>query len=46
MDENLACLTQKAEEPKCNKGNCTPHTHTHTHTFTQACTHTVNEIEH
>ena len=29
--ENLAWLTQKTEEPKCNKGNFTlptPHTHT------------------
>ena len=24
MDENLAWLTQKTEEPKCNKGNFTP----------------------
>ena len=28
LDENLACLTQKTEEPKCNKENFTfpPHT--------------------
>ena len=35
LDENLAWLTQKTEEPKCNEGNFTPppppppHTHTH-----------------
>ena len=28
LDENLAWLTQKSEEPKCNKGNSTPHLHT------------------
>ena len=29
LDENLAPLTQKTEEPKCNKGNITfsPQTH-------------------
>ena len=32
-------LTQKTEEPKCNKGNFTPPTHTHTHTHT----HTYKE---
>ena len=30
LDENLAWLTPKTEEPKFNKGNFTPHTHTHT----------------
>ena len=34
MDEDLAWLTKKAEEPKCNEGHFTPlppqHTHTHT----------------
>ena len=25
LDENLAWLTQKTEEPKCNKGNLTFH---------------------
>ena len=50
LDENLAWLTQKTEESKCNKPNFTPppplpppppppHTHTHTHTDT------VNAIE-
>ena len=35
LDENLAWLTQKTEEPKCNKGNFTPlPTHTHTDTDT------------
>ena len=30
LDENLAWLTQKTEEPKCNEGNFTPPpTHTH-----------------
>ena len=24
LDENLAWVTQKTEEPKCNKGNFTP----------------------
>ena len=24
LDENLAWLTQKTEEPKCNEGNFTP----------------------
>ena len=27
LDENLAWLTQKTEEPKCNKGNFTPSQH-------------------
>ena len=28
---NLAWLTQKTEESKCNKGNFTPPPHTHAH---------------
>ena len=31
LDENLAWLTQKTEEPKCNKGNFTPFSPLHTH---------------
>ena len=34
LDENLAWLTQKAEESKCVQGHFT-HTHTHTHTQMQ-----------
>ena len=35
LNENLAWLTQKNEDPKSNKGNVTPHPpHTHTHTHT------------
>ena len=50
MDENPACLTQKTDEPKCNKGTFThTHKHTHTHTHARAHTHThthrVNAIE-
>ena len=39
FNENIAWVTQKTEEPKCNKENFTPHTYTHTHT------HIVNAIE-
>ena len=39
LDEDLAWLTEKTEDPKSNKGNITfhapTHTHTHTHTHTQ-----------
>ena len=50
--KNLACLTQKTVEPKCNTGNLTftahththhTHTHTHTHTYTHTHTHTENK---
>ena len=37
LDENLAWLTQKTEEPKCNKGNFIP---------PPSPFHTVNAIEH
>ena len=39
LDENLAWLTQKTENPKGIKETLPPHTHTHTHTLT------VNVIE-
>ena len=45
FNENIAWVTQKTEEPKCNKENFTPHTHTHTHTHTHAHTHTHTHSE-